>query len=332
MRDKNKKTQSNIKTINKTCDKLKKKESSFSEKMEQTCVLDENKKEIFMLIIWKLGYALYNLSKINLQGYPEGNVITKKSVQRRHLSGGHEREYVYYYDNVDVFGKGQYHLPVKNKGERKNPKDERWLIRDKIMYRRQIEQKSKMNIRLLTDAIKQYNSLKKCYEASKSVESVMKEVEIAIQNKEISEKQMKIDYIEGKLHYKNESQIVTILGEKVRSKNECIFANLLFDMQIPYLYESRVENQLLPDFTIFINDKIYYIELLGKMNEVKYRDRQYEKLAKYNQGGYILGEKLVYIDVTDGIELPRIKALLQGIIAGKIPESIFYGYNNGLSA
>ena len=144
-------------------DDMKKIKKKSDDKNKWTCDLnmfnqteDDNfdNKSLFLTTIWELGCVLYNLYKINLDGYPEGNVITKRSVQRRLLSGGHWYEYVYYYENVDVFGVGQLHLPVKNKGERKNPNDIRWKLRDKIMYRRQIENRRKSNLELLENAIK----------------------------------------------------------------------------------------------------------------------------------------------------------------------------------
>lgn len=140
-------------------------------------------KTLFLATIWEIACILYNLFKIDLSEYPEGNVITKKSVQLRRLSGGYLHEYIYYYDNVDVFGVGQFHLPVKNKGERKSPNDKRWKLHDMVLYRRRITNRISSNLELLENAIKQYNSLKKCYEAPKDIESVMNDVERAMQNK-----------------------------------------------------------------------------------------------------------------------------------------------------
>lgn len=286
----------------------------------------EKNKSLFLTTIWKIGCILYNLLQINLEDYPEGNVITKRSVQKRRLSGGHLHEYVYYYNNVDIFGIGQFHLPVKNKGERRNPDDKRWKLHDKVMYRQQISNRISSNFELLENAIKQYNSLKKCFEAPKNIESVMKDVECAMQNKtEVELKQIEISNYGYLKKYENDNLIITELGEKVRSKNECIFANLLNEMHVPYLYEARYQNKLLPDFTIFINDKIYYIEILGKMNEVEYENRQHEKIDEYSKAGLNMGEQLICVDVTLGIDLIRLKELVTALISNNPPNGIYCG-------
>jgi hypothetical protein len=62
-------------------------------------------------------------------------------------------------------------------------------------------------------------------------------------------------------------------GERVRSKSEVIIANLLKDKDINYTYEETLQIgdiKLHPDFTIIINNKIYYWEHLGMLNNEKY--------------------------------------------------------------
>ena len=65
--------------------------------------------------------------------------------------------------------------------------------------------------------------------------------------------------------------------------NECLFANKLREMNIPYLYEMSVGGGVLPDFTLFIEDKVYFVELFGKLNDKVYREKQKEKIKKYEK-------------------------------------------------
>ena len=62
-------------------------------------------------------------------------------------------------------------------------------------------------------------------------------------------------------------------GERVRSKSEVIIANLLKDKGINYTYEETLQIgdiKLHPDFTLIINNKTYYWEHLGMLNNKKY--------------------------------------------------------------
>ena len=62
-------------------------------------------------------------------------------------------------------------------------------------------------------------------------------------------------------------------GERVRSKSEVIIANLLKDKGVNYTYEETLQIgkiKLHPDFTLTINNEIYYWEHLGMLNNEKY--------------------------------------------------------------
>lgn len=78
----------------------------------------------------------------------------------------------------------------------------------------------------------------------------------------------------------------TFAGHKVRSKSEVMIANLLFENQIPYRYESAVvldTKTYYPDFTICHpkTGQIFYWEHFGKMDEAQYRSNVYRKLEQY---------------------------------------------------
>ena len=84
--------------------------------------------------LWKDACCLHHLLQINLERYPKGTVIRKHSVQKRVLRDGKEKTYSYYYENVDVWGEGQYHLPVKRKWR---PKERLWDLRCKVLCRKE---------------------------------------------------------------------------------------------------------------------------------------------------------------------------------------------------
>ena len=127
--------------------------------------------------------------------------------------------------------------------------------------------------------------------------------------------------------YEPNGLIVTDLGEAVRAKNECLFANKLKVMGIPYLYEMNVGGGVVPDFTIFLEDGVRFVELLGMMNDEKYREDQEVKIVKYKQMGIRLGSQLVLIDTTMGISMPEIEKILLDITENGAPQGIVEGYN-----
>ena len=153
-------------------------------------------------------------------------------------------------------------------------------------------------------------------------------VKKALENKKKLKEEIECDMFAGKeITFKSEENLLSELGEKVRSKNECIFANLLYKMKIPYIYEARFRGNIYPDFTIFVNEKRYYIEILGRMDDYEYSKRQEEKVKIYSNGGVKLGGQLVMIDMTKGVNMELLKNCLCAIIAGKPPKKIFLGYN-----
>ncbi|MBR3919105.1 MAG: hypothetical protein IKJ59_10270 [Clostridia bacterium] len=281
--------------------------------------------------VWKCGCVLYRLQQIDLSRFEKGNIIVKNLRQKRILSDGTVKIYNYHYENIDVFGKGQIHLPVKGK-KRHNPNDSNWKIRDGIVYRNEIEQRINNATIRLDRAIKELNSYKKSTEKLETMTTVMDSVKRAMANRKEYEK---IKKIEAEKHgsfscgsiYEINGLIVTDLGEEVRSKNECLFANKLREMNIPYLYEMSIGGGVLPDFTLFVEDKVYFVELFGKLNDEEYREKQKEKIKKYEEMDIFTGGQLVLIDVTMGFSMPIIEGLLREIIENGAPEKMIAGYS-----
>ena len=280
--------------------------------------------------VWKYGCILYRLQQIDLSKFEKGNIIVKHSQQKRVLADGSEKIYTYHYENIDVFGKGQFHLPVRG-DKRHNPDDPKWKIRDGIMYRNEIERRINNATAQLEGAVCELNSYKKSTEKLETVAEVLAKVGRAMENWDRCEKDKREDakrknYGYGAM-YEIDGLIVTDLGEEVRSKNECLFANKLREMGIPYLYEMSIGGGVLPDFTMFIDEKVYFVELLGKMNDEKYRENLQIKISKYEEMGIHVGGQLVMIDTTMGFSMPVVEKILEEIIENGAPEEIVLGYN-----
>lgn len=102
------------------------------------------------------------------------------------------------------------------------------------------------------------------------------------------------------LGFKEYSQeIYTNKGERVRSKSEKIYADLLFSLGIEYKYEAplKLKNGKIryPDFTI-IDPKTgeeVYCEHLGMMDTPEYAINAMKKIEEYEKNGIILGENLL---------------------------------------
>lgn len=276
--------------------------------------------------VWDCACRLYYLQQIDLSRFEKGNIIIKTSFQKRVLRDGSIKIYEYHYENIDIFGKGQIHLPVRRK-KRHDSGDVRWRMRDGIRYRNQIETEINNSVIRLENALKEFNSYKKSTEKLETLESVMNSVKKAMGNKE---EYQKIKKREARWHsfcYETNGLIVTDLGEEVRSKNECLFANKLREMNIPYLYEMSIGGAVIPDFTLFIDEKVYFVELFGMMDKSDYRESQQEKIKKYEEMNIFPGGQLVLIDVTMGFSMPVIKELLQRIISKGAPKEIVPGFN-----
>ena len=130
--------------------------------------------------------------------------------------------------------------------------------------------------------------------------------------------------------------IVTMLGEKVRSKGECIVANAAYALGIPYYYEKAVtvasdfekfkKTFFHPDFTLVIDGKEFYIELLGMYEKEDYRENWEYKKQKYELAGIVCGKNLVCFSCEDSKNVnshtitETFLALLKGIVPAKTVE------------
>lgn len=275
--------------------------------------------------LWQAACALFNLLQIDLSGYPQGSVITKNSRQRRKLKSGAVKWYTYHYENIDIKGGGQFHLPVKMK--EKDPKGSLWETRHRILYRNSTENKIRYLDRQIQNLIKNVNYCQPSTSAQVTYESIMELAGQAMKCRSTYQncREQARKYLLGRKWQKffnSPKRCVTNLGESVRSKNECLFANKLTEMGIPYLYEMIINNEVSPDFTLFLNDRIIYIELLGMMNDAEYSERLNDKMLKYCKLGILPGKNLLLIDMTKRIDMRQLENLIMDLFTDRIPEEI----------
>lgn len=87
-------------------------------------------------------------------------------------------------------------------------------------------------------------------------------------------------------------KIETLDGHYVRSKSESMIADALYEMSIPYRYESPLDiggKTVYPDFTVIKPSTGEHIiwEHFGLMDIYKYRDSAINKIGGYISKGYI---------------------------------------------
>ena len=76
-------------------------------------------------------------------------------------------------------------------------------------------------------------------------------------------------------------------GELVRNRAECLIANTLFDLNIPYRYECGVTlpdgSTMYPDFTILHPEtlEIFYLEYFGMMDDPDYAAGAFIRIRRY---------------------------------------------------
>lgn len=275
--------------------------------------------------LWQAACALFNLLQIDLSSYPQGSVITKNSHQRRKLKSGAVKYYTYHYENIDIKGGGQFHLPVKMKG--KTPAGSLWETRNRILYRNNTENRIRYLDRQIQSLITNVNYCQSSSSAQVTYDSIMALAGQAMRCRSAYEAcrkraQKQLLGSSWQNFFDASKRIVTNLGESVRSKNECLFANKLTELGIPYLYEMIINNEVAPDFTLFLNDRVIYIELLGMMHDDEYRERLNGKISKYCKLNILPGKNLLLIDMTTRIDMRHLENLIMELFSGSIPEYI----------
>ena len=94
-------------------------------------------------------------------------------------------------------------------------------------------------------------------------------------------------------------------GEQVRSKSEKIIADKLYELGIPYKYENPLmlngKYLIHPDFKA-LNVRLrrqYYLEHLGKMDDIDYVRKNIKRIELYEQAGIYPGDRLILLHETN---------------------------------
>lgn len=298
--------------------------------------------------------------------YPRGRIITKVTRREYQSKTMGKRVYANFYDNLDVDGR-QMHVSKRRKAcsaeemqEKYGKYDENDYrikenlpgIRDKIKYQRHVEESVKEIERLAKEVRERLNFGKRKgdkeitqekmerigkrsaeqmeYAAGCREERIRKTViarygtKSQIEKEFESKRQLLFYLCDGKV-------MQTKNGEAVRSRAELVIADVLSELEIPYVYEYYVrEAGVNCDFYISVGGKMYYMEVLGMMDREEYRERWEEKVRRYKEKGIIIGKNLIAVDLTEKEYLDRewMARLLSRIACRKVPKGIVYGVEN----
>ena len=128
-----------------------------------------------------------------------------------------------------------------------------------------------------------------------------------------------------KLTLKNKQTI------EVDSKIERIFAQILDKLDIEFEHgpkEFLAEYHVVPDFKLHINDKDYYLEHLGRMDNLKYRERWLRKFETYKK----LGIADIMITTTESQEKTdveeNVKKIIDDLKSGRLRQTEGYSYHH----
>lgn len=110
-------------------------------------------------------------------------------------------------------------------------------------------------------------------------------------------------------------QYATNHGEMVRSKSELVFANMFFELGIPFKYECPLllpnGKVVYPDFTLLKKStrQIYYHEHFGLFDNTEYRNNALRKMDTYRRNGVFTGKNLIitYESSECPLDLPALK-------------------------
>lgn len=257
--------------------------------------------------IMKDSAALFVMNRKDVSGIPLGNVIVKHYDQAKYSASGKKKMYHYTYECLDYDGI-QKHLPVRD------PSSPLWTLRDNMKMRRALEkEKKEVTARLRRNIKRVYNCSDT--EATKLVQKETAEAGEAINN--MNRYRIFRDRYD---HMDTMENLQTAEGDYVRSKNELLVAEKLRELGISYLYEAVLDKKgyrrIVPDFTIFIKQTVIHIELLGKFDSKD--DIEYCIDTEYKQNIYArMGERVVFIDMTHGIDIARLEEIILQIMEGR---------------
>ena len=121
-------------------------------------------------------------------------------------------------------------------------------------------------------------------------------------------------------------------GDRMQSREECMTADNLYAMGIPYKYEPKVptpEGQYgyrSPDFEVFTFGKRYFMELMGVVDNPEYEAKIREKLKDYEKVDVRSGENLLLFRNTQryGIDGKKLWETIMNTLNGELPKGMVY--------
>ena len=203
-------------------------------------------------------------------------------------------------------------------------KDELTWIEGKLAKKKENRQQYKQ----MRKNVKKWGRALKGYEEVRTVEKEMRESFM----KQCEEDKRHINYEQ----YENTHNIITMAGDRVRSKGECIVANILYSLGIVTQYEPLLAKQYYdrrtrrtylectyPDFAIFVNGKMTIIELLGMVDDEEYWKNWKLKEEKYKKFGYRRGENLLCFTCKDkqDFDSQKIAQVLVDVLENNISKT-----------
>lgn len=121
-------------------------------------------------------------------------------------------------------------------------------------------------------------------------------------------------------------------GDQMQSREECMVADNLYAMGVPYLYEPKLPTPggtyryRNPDFKVFTFERPYLMELMGIVDNPSYETRIEEKLRDYEKAGIRSGENLLLFRNTQryGIDGKTLWETLMKTLTGELPKGMVY--------
>ena len=227
--------------------------------------------------------------------FTKGCIIYKKE-KRKSGSNGNVRTYIYAYLEVVSYENG-----VRKRTQKYIRKSELNRLKERLAQKQQTRKRYREAARNLRKWERKFQK----YQNSHSMDLNMRSTFMA---------QVERDKcLTNHKHYENLKKIITISGERVRSRGECIIANMLYSLGIVSQYEPLITQTCYnrttrrrylefayPDFVVFINNKMFLIELLGMSDDKDYWENWERKEEKYKEMGYVKGENLICFTCDDG--------------------------------
>lgn len=272
---------------------------------------------------------LISEKKLALKGAPDGVLKIIK----------HNKQWQYYCKGIEQGeGKKRAEQEEKKKQEEKERTNEfQYIHKDNLKLAEQLAQK-RYDEKILQMAIKEksmIDTLQKFYQ-NNSINSIFTKLAKSRQQLIIPIEQPIDEYLQEWLNasfpengFREEMpEYYSAKGEQMRSKSEVLIANMLDRYKIPYRYEKPLYLEglgtIYPDFTILnlqTREEIYW-EHFGMMDDPEYLEKAIRKMNKYEQNGYLLGQRFIvtYETVFGPLNMKVVEKKIKSLCCGMDPE------------